>query len=481
MNFAKKAITSVLWSSAGNYLGFAVNFVSQLILARLLLPDDFGVFVLAISIFEVLSILTAWSFSIAIIQMPEQDELIDTTFIISLIESFILIFIVALISFGLSICQPNIKNLPVIFFLIGLSRSASLIYAVYSATLEKDLKYTALSIARTIVSIISAIIVIFLAVYKLGVWSLVARELIFSILLLFAFKYISNWKFMWRFNKQLAKKVLAFSSKLLISRSFEAAYYKIDSFLVGILGGINMLGYYTQARYLVDVSNAISAPGSAVVGLPVYSKIQNDENKIKEVSRLWNYFLIRLMLPVVLICIIFPHDIVTFVFGEKWRNSGNALLYLSLFAVLVPVFENLKTLLYGIGSIGTVAFIRLFQIIAAVPLVILGIKFYGMQGASIAFVLSIIFGVVIIYIITRRYTFGSILENVLAPSIAAVTSFICYQFLRLYWFQKLIGLQLFLSMAFIELIYLIVLLLLESGKLKVNFQIIFSRFDKKDK
>ena len=301
MNLAKKALLSIFWNSIGNYLGFLAGFLGQLFLIRLLVPEDFGVFALVSSVYEILSIFTAWCFSVAIIQMPEEEGLVDTAFILSVVQGLIIIIIGSIISICLGFYYPSQKVLPVIFFVLGLARALILIAYVYSAILEKKLEFKKLSIARTFTNISSVLITIMVAIYGFGVWSLVIRELLSGVISIIAFKQISHWKFGWKYSTVLAKRLIAFGNKMLVSRGLEAAFYRLDNFIVGIVGGITVLGYYSQARYLVDAVNAATIPAASSVALPVYSSVQNEESKLKEAYRIGNYFLIRILIPISLI------------------------------------------------------------------------------------------------------------------------------------------------------------------------------------
>ena len=473
MSLGKKAVLAVLWNSFGNYIGSAINFFSQLILVRLLLPEDFGIFALAVSIIEIIPFLTSWSFSIAIIQMPEQKDLINTAFWLSLIEAIIL-FVVSLgIFLFLQIHYPNKIELSLVFLFIAFSRGINLLSAVYAACMEKDLHYKNLSLLRSIINIVSVVAAVSSAIFGFGVWSLVVKELVTSVLCLVSFKYISKWKFEWRFSINIAKSLLHFNTKMLFSRGLEVIHFKIDSFLVGILSGTNILGYYAQARYLADVTNAISAPGTVVAALPVYSKIQNDEKKLKEAIRLSNFFLIRFMLPFSLLFLIFPYEVVKLLLGEKWERVGLPLQWLALYPLLVPVFENLKTLLYGIGKVGTVAYIRLTQILIAIILIVLGIKFYGLAGAVIGFIISMIVGVLMIYIATSRYSFYSLKSNIFIPLISVLISIFSAYLIKIF-FSEVHGLRNIFLMTLSVLIYFFGLYLFERKTLIVNLQIIYN-------
>ena len=80
MSLARKAISGTLWTSGISYIGFVITFCIQLILVRLLVPEDFGLFALGISMSEIIFLFFSFSFSMAVIQIQEADDLFDTAY-----------------------------------------------------------------------------------------------------------------------------------------------------------------------------------------------------------------------------------------------------------------------------------------------------------------------------------------------------------------------------------------------------------------
>ena len=435
MNLAKQAITSVLWSNTGRYFSFAISFSGQLVLARILVPENFGVVAFAAAILEVTAILTGWSFSMGIIQMPEEEGIRETAFWLTLGQAAIFLVSAAVISIGLNVYYPDPGMLPWVFLALSFGRAVSPIAAIYSAHMEKVLQYGGLTLVTTVAGIVSMCLAIVLGTYGAGVWSLVARELISSVICLVGYRAISGWRVRWRFDVPIGRRLMAFGNRMLLSRGLEAIFYKMDSLLVGALGGVGTLSYYSQPRYLVDLAHASISPATGAIALPVYASVQSDEYKLKRAYRIGNYFIIRLMVPVSLILFLFPEDLVVFLFGDQWKPSGAALRWLALYPVLVTFFENSKILLYGIGRQGTTAWIRVLQIVIAAPLIWLGFDLFGLPGSSLGFMAGVSSGLVAVLLCTRRYSFEGLQETLLVPLVAGFVSVLGVSLVRTTLFQ----------------------------------------------
>jgi hypothetical protein len=150
------------------------------------------------------------------------------------------------------------------------------------------------------------------------------------------------------------------------------------------------------------------------------------------------------------------------------------LQWLALYAVMVPIFENLKTLLYGIGWVGTTAWIRGLQITTAVPMIGLGFHFFGLRGGAIGLMVPIIIGTLAMQIIARRYTSESIIENSLSPTVAAIMAGAFGFWLKTYWIHSLtLSAVLGLAISTVSL-YATILLLTERRLLTVHLRMIFA-------
>ena len=474
MSLRKQAILAVLWNGIGNYLGFIISFAGQLILVRLLLPEDFGVVAMAVSIVEVLALLTAWTLSVGIIQMPSEEGLSDTAFWLSLGQTLLLLIITGIVSLGLQAFYVGAPQLVRVFAVIGAARALTPITSIYAAHLEKELHYRALSFLKTVVGLLATSLALALAFTGQGVWSLVARETVISFATLIGLRFLSDYQFRGRFSGDMAMRLIALGNKTLLSRGLEAAYYKVDSLLVGSIAGVTALGFYSQARYVVDLVNAAVAPASGVAIFPIYAKLQHDAFKLRRAFQTGRFLLIRVLLPACILIFLFPEELVTFLFGDQWRPAASFLRWLALYPLLVSLYENSKALLYGIGRLGATALVRAIQIVTLIPMIIIGYRALGVEGVAIAATLSALVGLITMHAATRSYMSEGVLETLLRPMTVALVTTLSGFWLK----QRLVsppeGPYLLCLMILVIGVYTSLLLLLEFGLIREYFATITS-------
>ncbi len=473
MSIARKAILGTFWVAGASYSSFIISFGAQLILVRLLFPEDFGTYALAASIIGLISLFFSWDFSSGLIQVQGGKYLNETAFALSVIQGVVFLIFTGLTSIVLTHFFST--NLVTVFFVIGLTRPLTFISSVYSATVEKELIYKKLSIIRFISAVVAAIGGITLAYRGFGVWSIVGKELLMTLVCFIGFRAVSPWRFTWRFDRESSKRLIRFSWGMLFSRGLEAAWFKLDNLLVGSLLGTTSLGYYSQGRYFVDLGNTAVAPAATKVAFPFYSKLQKDPIKLSQACHIVNFFLIRLMFPLALILILFPEPIITLLYGSKWSPTAPIIRFLALCVVIVPVSENLKILLYSLGRFKEIIRLRLIQILILIPALFIGVKLYGAMGAAIAFMLSAGIGVVGTYYYTREYTINYVKRNYITPVVLGVFIFIFMLIFSHYVNIPTKGFAFILSVILFIILYGIGLFVIEKKVLKENIVMLMEK------
>ena len=329
-----------------SYVGFVASFGVQLVLVRLIAPEDFGLFALGLSIANMVFLLFNFTFSMGVIQIQEAEDLFDTAFYLSLISSFIIILIGGIVSPILFSYYP--AQAVMVFLTVCVLQGIQGCASIYSASLEKELQFKKNAIVRGIASNISGIAAIIMAYVGLGVWSLVGREMLRAIIMLIGMRSISRYRFKGRFSKNTAKLLLGFAYRRVFIRGLENAYTNGPIFLLGNLVTLQELGFFTQARYLACLPNTVLTPIHQTVAFPVYSKLKADRQKLQKAFDANYFFYLRFLIPISLIIYLFPEQILTFLYGEQWIGSAPVLRSLSPYITFYALVSSIVMLLYAL-------------------------------------------------------------------------------------------------------------------------------------
>ena len=227
-----------------------INFAVTVILARLLLPEQFGLIGM-ISIFIAISrALVDGGFVSSLIRTKDADNIdYSTVFFVNLISSvalYILLFFIA----------PFISSFYGKEILINMIRVSGLILIinafalVQSTKLNKTLQFKTQFKLAIPSLIISAAVSICMAYSGFGVWSLVAKDVIFAILSTAQLWWYSRWVPTFIIDKEKLKYHFNFGYKLSLTNIINTTFDNLYNVIIGKYFSATQLGYFTRARSL---------------------------------------------------------------------------------------------------------------------------------------------------------------------------------------------------------------------------------------
>ena len=332
---------SLKWS----YLSTIVNSIFQLfytaIMSRLLDPSAFGIFALAGLFLRFGSYFSRMGLGQAVIQKLNisKDE-IKYSFTISFFIG-IVFTIICYLSAPLSKYIFNTENVVSIirvmsltFFLTGLS-------SISESLLRKDLKFKNLSIAEIFSFILGfGFFGIFSAYLGFGVWSLVIANIsqltIYFILTYFFTRHPLSFNFKLKENR----KIFSFGGKISIIGFLEFLGFNADTLMIGRFLGSNVLGIYTRSFSIVNLPVQYIAVTFSKVFYPAFSKVQNDDSRMKRAFINGSTLILSVVFPISLGVIPASKELVSCILGDKWLMGVSILQIMSL---LVPF--NMGTIL----------------------------------------------------------------------------------------------------------------------------------------
>ena len=461
----RKFVNGTIWMSASQLVTYSLSFGGNIVLARLLAPDDFGVFALALSILAIFYILGSWSFSMAVIQAMEIDQkFFDTAYMLSLALGCALFALIAVASLFLK----RFYSTRVVQILVILSalQVPALLSSCYSATLQRELEYREVSLVQIGARITSMVVAIVLAGLGFGVWSLVCKEALFAIGNFCGMWFISPWRFKWHFDPAAARHLFDFGSRMFVSRGLESFLSNFQGFIVGTVLGTTALGYFDRAIKLSQLGNTVAGPAVNQVSLVAYSRLQTSDDRLSRAFEVINYFLMRIFVLLAIMFFLFGENITVLLYGEKWHTAGNIVPLLFVYVVSLTIFGNVKHLLYSQGRVGEVVKVRAVQSGLLVLGMLVALQRYELVGAALVLDLLYLVGTALAFVYVKSCVNISLRQGLLAPVLAGLVAVVLFRVFQLFG-QWIGGSAPMLVMAVsVALVYLGVLWLLERKRLQ---------------
>lgn len=377
----KKTVTGSFWTLLERFGYLGIQFISNIVLSRLLMPDDFGT-IGVLMVFTSLSyVLIDSGLSSALIQKKHISEEDKSTVFFTNLSLSIIVYVVLFLSspfIAEYFHNPEIKNLLRVIELIVVIDAFA---AIQSTTLARDMNFKTLTLYKISSIILAVVVSIFLAYKGLGVWALVIQYLLFSLFRALLLWLRSKWRPSFLFSKQSFKSLFGFGSKLLLSTTIATLYNQLQSILIGRRFSASDLGYYTQARQLMQIPTDSLSRVVDSVSFPAYSKIQSERQNLKVMVRQNLLILLFINTPLMFYLSTLAKPLLVFLYSEKWLESVPYFRFLCLgFGLLIIIHNNSLTALKAVGRTDIVLKLEIIKKILGVILLIGGVNFFGLWG-----------------------------------------------------------------------------------------------------
>ncbi len=334
MNVRQKAAEGIVWSAAQTWGARAITFLVTLTLARLVLPEAFGLVAYASVFIAFAQIFVEQGFGDAIVQCPELErEHLNTAFWMGLLAGALLTAVGIVASGAIAQLFREPKLAPIVSWL-SLSFVFSALTTVQQSLLRRNLAFKTLAVRSLAVTIVSGVVAISMAFLGYGVWSLVAKQLVSSLANVIVLWQVCDWRPSFRFSMRHFRELFSFGINILGGNIVSFFSVHADDFLIGYFLGSVVLGYYSLAyTLLMAMTDLLVAVPNAVV-FPVFSRLQSERIKIKEsfyqVTRLQSI----VAFPIFLGLSVTAREVVICLYGQKWEPSIAVVQILMLMGIV---------------------------------------------------------------------------------------------------------------------------------------------------
>lgn len=378
MNINTATLNGFIWSFVENFSKQGVNFVIGIVLARLLLPEEFGL-VGMITVFIAISTSFINSgFSQALIRKKTCSDVdYSTVFYFNLLTAifFVIVLYFSAPSVAAFFDEPVLVDILRVISIVLIFDSLSM---VQRTQLTKRIDFKLQTKLTVISDTISGIVAIVMAYSGFGVWSLVARQIVAKLLYTALIWFYSKWMPLLIFSKDSFNELFGFGSKLLISGLLNTVFQNIYLIVIGKYFSASQLGFYTRADQFKKLpSNNINITIQRV-SYPIMAKLQDDPVQLRamfrKILRVTMFITFVLMMGLGAIA----DSMILVLLGEKWVES---IIYLQLL-VFSGMFYPMQSLNINIlnvhGRSDLTLKLAVVKKILQIPVIVIGI-FYGIE------------------------------------------------------------------------------------------------------
>lgn len=326
-----------------------VSFIINIILARLLIPEDYGIMAVINALIALSQILLQGGFNTALVQKNDSND--DDYFSIMLISLAISIVLCLLINLVAPIMGQIYNNVKLVAPLktLALVLIIQAITSVYTARVVSSMKFKVLMKATLFSSALSGIICIGLAYSGIGIWALVIQQLLNAFLLLLVLMVQTKWVPKGKFVSKSAKRLFSFGWKVMLTNLISRGYAEFSSLVIGKVFSSTTLAFYNRGKQFPQmISDNIDGTLQGV-SLPVFSKQSSSEQVVGKLREFINIATF-ILYPLLCLLAIIGEDLVVVLLTDKWVECAPFLVLWCLYYIMVSHTTLCNEALLGSGK-----------------------------------------------------------------------------------------------------------------------------------
>lgn len=317
----QKATSGIVWSAFQKYSTMGIQFISGIILARLLTPYDYGCIGM-LSIFMILAgTFIDGGFGSALIQKKQPTQTDYSTIFFWNMGMSALMYIVLYFSAN---SIANFYKIPILSSVLkvqGLVLFTNAFNIIQSNQLRKTINFKAIAIVSIITSIVSLGITIILAYQGFGVWSLVAQNFAVSIIPAVIFWFYVKWRPSWVFSLQSFKELFGFGFYMFLSNIVNNFCKRITGLLIGKIYSPITLGYYSKAMSTETLASHGISSVMSQVSYPLYAQVKDDKMVLANMIRRLTMTISYLTFPLMAILMLCAKPLFVLLYSDRWLAS----------------------------------------------------------------------------------------------------------------------------------------------------------------
>ena len=439
------ATKGIFWSAIDKFAVQIGQFAVSVLLARILLPEDFGLIGM-LAIFMALSQTFMESgLGVCLIQRQNRTDVdFSTVFVFNLFVSS-LFYLLLFFSAPYISTFFNQPQLIALVRVLGLSLFINAFAIVQKTKLTIAMDFKSIAKSNMISVILGGFCGVIAALNGYGVWSLVIQSLVWSLTTTISLWFLSSWSPSILFSRKSFDSLFGYASKILISGLYAQLLNNVYNICLGKFYPAASLGYYTRTKSLADLSAGTIVSIIQQATFPVLAVVQNDKEKLVSIYSRMIRMSAFLIIPLMTLITLLAKPIVILLLTEKWISLIPLLQWMVFARIFLPMSVINMNLLNAIGRSDLYLKVDLSKlpltILALIITIPLGVKAIVI-GHVVTSALSFIINA---YLPGKFYGYGAInqLKDMLPVFVAtlgmATVVFVMSYFIDNLVFQLLLG------------------------------------------
>ncbi|MDE6769893.1 MAG: lipopolysaccharide biosynthesis protein [Muribaculaceae bacterium] len=392
--------TAIIWNGVSQLGTTGITFISNVILARLLTPDDYAIIGLVTIFIAFSQMMVDSEMGGALLRKPtvtrtDYSTLFYYNLAVSLFLFTLLYFIAPLIAKFYSLPQ-----LTEVVRVLSLTIIIQAFRVVQRIMIFREFKFKTYAVINLISGIVSLAVAILMALRGYGYWALIWQQIVQALCNLILMETYNRFIPALTFSKESFKYQFSFGISLLGSNTVSTIANNISTNIIGKISSIEFTGYYTQVSKLTNFCQNSIGPILDQSVFPILAKY----DKVEDIRATYYRFLKLLTMALIalsVLCIVFARPIISLVLGDQWLGGAFFFQILSLGMLPATLQILCRTILKTLGTTKRVLYLETIKSVIIIALLI-GAAFINSDFVVWAVVISQMISCVIWLITTEK-------------------------------------------------------------------------------
>lgn len=471
-NFSAQIKRSLFWKILEKVSVQGINLLVQILLARILLPKDFGNLAIIVAVTNYGAIFVQSGVSTVIIQQKEVDKKDISTLLVSSLFFALILYIVLFISsplisdiYGTQELTWPLRTLSLILFLNSIN-------AIQTGIYSRNMEFKKIFLRSIIAVPVSGIIGIILAIYGFGLWALVTHNLLNMGITVLVMAFDKKTWVGFSFSIDSFKRLYAFTIKIIITGVITGGSDLLRTLVIGKKYSKEELAYYDKAYTYSNYATLIVGQAVTSVMLPSFSKVQDDGKTLKKMASTSIGLSAFLMFPILMGIAAVADPLINILLTSKWAFAAP---YLTIFCILrMPSFVSSidKQVYFALGKSEINMFYEIAFLILNITTLLLCMQF-GVLWIALGSTIIEWIGCITLFFVSSKVYGYSLKQRILdlwKPLLNSTIMFIVVRFIELLQLNSILklGIQIIVGI----IIYISLAVLTRDGNLNIMFKLL---------
>ena len=406
-NINPQMASGAAWMLAYKAAERSISLVSTVILVRLLVPSDFGVVALAMSLVSMLSLISAFGFDMVIIQRRDASRKhYDTAWTFQVVFGLLiaLLLVVSAVPTATFYNEPKLES---VINVLALTQLIGGFENIGTIAFRKELEFHKEFWFMASKKFASFLVVIPLAVWLRNYWALVIGALLGKVMIVVISYYAHSYRP--RFSLAATRELFSFSMWLVLNKVIGFVVERLPQFVLGKLSGMNVLGIFQVSYELSNMpTTELTAPINRAV-YPSYAAISGDMEALRKAYLDVLAFLALFALPAGVGISVVADPLVRVILGPNWLEAIPLIEILALYGAVTALGSNTNLVYIAMGRPRLVTLLGTVKVLLLMPILIVMAYLHGVIGAAwsllcTALIYAPVSYAIIIYILNMHIT-----------------------------------------------------------------------------